>query len=104
MEKTKICFNTSRLYTDEGQVITATLTTTEEGGIVRFHDHSRMIHGSFLVTDVGLRVLNLRGEEALARCIMSHYDRGDYSQGFEFSEGMAELRRDDGVTPTVYRL
>lgn len=45
---TTIHFNTGRLYTRNGQRITATL---HADGIVTFYDHDRMIDGEFALGD-----------------------------------------------------
>lgn len=69
----KISFNTGRLYTQEGQVITAEINEDAE---VNFVDHSRMIAGSFIAPP-------FRGdlpdpERRLARIVMSAYDHHEY--------------------------
>lgn len=67
----QITFNTKRLYTKEGQVITARLY---EKGLVDFYDQSRLIAGQF-GTDF---VIGAVREITLIRSVMTHYDNNDY--------------------------
>lgn len=67
----QITFNTKRLYTAEGQVITARLY---EKGLVDFYDQSRSIAGQFGTPFAGVKV----SESTLIRSVMDHYDRNDY--------------------------
>jgi hypothetical protein len=60
-----IHFNTRRLYTREGQQITATL---HDDGVVTFKDHSRGISGEFIFTCGELR----------PRDVMSVYDYNSF--------------------------
>jgi hypothetical protein len=96
----KITFNTSRLYTDRGQVITAEFDG--ETGKVWFNDHSRMVDGGFTVK-VGRSAIMGEWEanpEAFARCVMRHYDAGgthdipyeDYILSRELREGDTILK------------
>lgn len=48
-----ITFNTGRLYTAEGQVITVSFD--EKTGQVYFADHSRMVYGEFVLEEYILR-------------------------------------------------
>lgn len=62
-----ITFNTGRKYTNEGQVITATL---HGDGVVTFMDHSRMIDGEFgPITPA---------QELTENLVMAMYDNGTY--------------------------
>jgi hypothetical protein len=61
-----IQFNTRRLYSAEGQVITATL---HDDGVVTFMDHSRMIDGEFLLGDVAA---------FSQQVVLRRYDHGQY--------------------------
>lgn len=58
---TTIQFNTGRMYTDQGQRITATLHVD---GVVTFYDHDRMIDGEF----------KLCGDRFNAAIVLNAYD------------------------------
>lgn len=72
-----LTFNTSRLYTAEGQVIRATFDP--ETGEVLFDDFSRMISGRYNVTDLAFcRAWWPDHIDLLAKSVMRHYDEGTY--------------------------
>ena len=75
----QITFNTGRLYTARGQVITAVHLPDEEK--VRFADHSRMIYGEF---DMPTYSVDFEGWPGLfANRVMGHYDRHEYRMSLE---------------------
>lgn len=73
-------FNTKRLYTSEGQKITAFI---HDDGTVDFNDHSRMIDGR--LRDKLPRIVP--GDEGiLARWIMDRYDTGKYDGHLSYKD------------------
>jgi hypothetical protein len=91
----KITFNTGRLYTKAGQIITAEWDADREQ--IHFNDHSRMITGTveapswdtFFTTPGGL-----------AAYLMARYDRLEY----QMTPECLELRRDDAATVHLFRI
>lgn len=78
---TTITFNTSRPYTQEGQVITVRLFAD---GTVWFNDHSRMIWGKTLESFNPGLVRSLNGLRlALQSFVMDAYDNMQYASSLE---------------------
>ena len=74
-------WNTQRLYTSEGQVITAMLTPRGEGEQARvdFTDHSRMIDGTFyLDEEIAESLVEAKDFKSLRHYVMTEYDHGRY--------------------------
>lgn len=71
----KITFNTHRLYSREGQIITATYN--DKTKIVNFEDHTRGVAGAF--TYSGFRHFSMNDPRRLAREVMLTYDSGRYA-------------------------
>ena len=67
----QITWNTGRLYTDEGQIITAELCAD----CILFADHSRGIVGRIELP----QLLRIELPSQLARHVMDRYDHGRYS-------------------------
>lgn len=101
MENLKICFNTSRLYSSEGQVITALFD--KERSLIVFYDHSRMIDGSMSVEDWEVNERWAVSSESFARFIMRRYDQGHYAP-FLYAQDQRLVCRDDSVTPLVFKI
>ena len=75
----RVTFNTGRLYTKEGQIVTAEL---RDNRTVAFDDHSRMIWGEFQLSEFSLGdTIWPRDPEAFARCVMKEYDAHRYTMG-----------------------
>lgn len=72
----EITFNTGRLYTARGQIITARFDPAT--GKVWFNDHSRMVDGGFTVKDdpTVLAQMWKAKPEAFAKAVMRRYDAG----------------------------
>lgn len=68
-----ITFNTGRLYTHRGQIITAKYDS--ESGTVWFNDHSRMVSGCFPVI-ADMSAVWSRNPESFARAVVRRYDNG----------------------------
>jgi hypothetical protein len=83
----KITFNTHRLYSPEGQIITAAYD--RETQMVTFEDHTRMIAGEFEYS--GVSHFSENDPRRLARCVMLAYD------GFRYQATSHELPRQDEV-------
>lgn len=86
-------FNTGRLYTKEGQIITARFDAIDE--MIYFTDHSRMIHNqqitcSFPPLDIA----------DLARKTMKAYDRS----AFTYAPWEKKVERDESAPVQEYRL
>lgn len=101
-DKTKICFNTGRLYTKEGQVITAQFDP--ENNTVVFNDHSRMVCGKFSVTSFAAERIVGSPDYEFPRIVMRRYDSGDFDHGYTFDKDMVEVHRDDTVEPMDLRI
>ncbi len=86
-----ITFNTSRLYTREGQVITASYDNVTN--MVYFHDHSRMVYGEF---SQSFRTMDPIEEQTdyFIRTLMSKYDAGKVEY---YSPTARDLERQDTV-------
>ena len=99
----QITFNTERMYTARGQIVTAKYDA--ETGKVWFNDHSRMVSGSFTVVD-GPEPVSLlweRNHESFARAVMRKYDAGGtYECPIEDYRISRELR--EGATILQYRI
>jgi len=67
----QITFNTGRLYTPEGQIITALLMR----GHIIFHDTSRGISGTIALP----KLYTILTPAELERHVMSQYDIGAYT-------------------------
>ena len=83
-----ITFNTGRLYTREGQIITAHYD--DEVEVLTFNDHSRMITGQYPLASTSCFPMT---PSFLATRLMSMYDRG----GYDYSVEAWKLRRQDQV-------
>ena len=70
----QITFNTARLYTARGQIVTAKFDPAT--GTVWFNDHSRMVSGSFVVDNQSVAFTWQRYPESFARAVMRRYDKG----------------------------
>lgn len=87
--------NTGRLYTVQGQIITALWDRGAQ--LVHFRDHSRMINGTIKGPDVEWRS-NI--PEMIARYVMILYDRYDYEMTVE----SLALERDPDAMIHEFRL
>lgn len=99
----EITFNTGRLYTQRGQIITANFDPTT--GVVLFNDHSRMVNGSFIVegTVQTRSLLWKNNPESFAKAVMRRYDAGGTHEGpIEHWRASRELR--EGGTILQYRI
>ena len=97
----EITFNTSRLYTARGQVVTARFDA--EAGKVWFKDHSRMVDGSYTVDGKVCEVLWTDKPEAFAKAVMRRYDAGGtYDCPVEDYHIARNLR--EGDTILTYRI
>lgn len=93
----QITFNTGRMYTNRGQIVTAKFDAST--GRVWFNDHSRMCYGSFVVNTAPLTLEMLWADpEKAARCAMRHYDNGGvYDCPIEDYRIARDLREDETV-------
>ena len=86
----RFTFNTGRLYTNEGQVIT--VDWDPASCVVLFNDHSRMISGETELS-LGFRYQGANGPRNLIRALMAKYDAGQYL----YSTSADDLPRGDVV-------
>jgi hypothetical protein len=93
----KLTFNTKRLYTAEGQVITA--IHDPEANKVHFADWSRMCNG----TIEGPLLNRFNTQREFAEYVMRKYDRGQYQNTREAYELLMQNKRPD-TEPVVIQL
>jgi hypothetical protein len=93
----KLTFNTKRLYTAEGQVITA--IHDPEANKVHFSDWSRMCNG----TIDGPLLGRFNTQREFAEFVMRKYDRNQYQNTREAYEMLMMNRRPD-TEPVVIQL
>lgn len=86
-------FNTGRLYTAEGQIITARYDAADE--MIYFTDHSRMIHDQQITCSIAPR-----DTEDLARKTMRAYD----NSRFTYAPFEKRVKRDESAPVQEYRL
>ena len=92
----QITFNTGRLYTAEGQIITARYDAQDEK--IYFTDHSRMIADQMIdhPDDHWRPMTELR----LAETVMKAYDHGRYT----YAPWEKKVVRDETKAPLYFRL
>jgi ATP-dependent DNA ligase len=70
-------FNTGRLYTKRGQIITAQYDDVT--GLIRFNDHSRMITGQIIApSNIPQNIETYMDRHRFAKIVMRNYDNGGY--------------------------
>lgn len=89
----QVTFNTKRLYTAEGQIITARYDAADE--MIYFTDHSRMIHDQQITC-----ALPPRDTEELARKTMRAYD----NIRFTYAPFEKRVKRDEAAPVLEVRL
>lgn len=89
----QITFNTKRLYTAAGQIITARYDAADE--MIYFSDHSRMIVDQQITCSIAPR-----DEDDLARKTMRAYD----ASRFTYAPFAKRVVRDETVEPREIKL
>lgn len=78
--KLRVTFNTGRLYTAQGQIITALWDTRAQR--IHFRDHSRMINGTINAPEPPVE-WGTNIPKSIARHVMILYDRLEYEMTVE---------------------
>jgi hypothetical protein len=89
MEQLRVVWNTGRLYTEQGQIIAASLL---DDGSVRFVDRSRMIDGVIERADLRYEPWDdaKENERALCAAVLDAYDFGRFRTWIERYQDWSE--------------